>query len=231
MLSGFRRLGWRGWLLAADGAAGMTLFLISLQYTTVAHAAVIYATIPFFAAAVGWLAVREVPGRAAVIASAAAVAGVGIMVGLGHEGSAFGDLLAVGMTVSMAIFTVASRHNPDLPAMPMVCVSALLCGLAALPMVSDWSISGVNWVLLALFGLSNSAAGLALFSLGARHLPSIETALIGALDAPLAPFWVWLVFGETPGLSTLVGGTIVFVAVLGHILIGAMRAEPTHPVA
>jgi len=48
-------------------------------------------------------------------------------------------------------------------------------------------------------------------------LPAIETALIGALDAPLAPVWVWLCFAETPSVETLIGGTIVFAAVIAHI--------------
>ncbi len=76
-------------------------------------------------------------------------------------------------------------------------------------------------LLLALFGLVNSAIGLALFTLGARLLPAIETALIGSLDAPLAPLWVWLVYNETPSGSTMIGGVIVFVAVAAHLIAGA----------
>jgi len=33
---------------------------------------------------------------------------------------------------------------------------------------------------------------IALFALGSRLLPAIETGLIGSLDAPLAPVCVWL---------------------------------------
>ena len=71
--------------------------------------------------------------------------------------------------------------------------------------------------LLVLFGLVNSAVGLTLFTLGARLLPAVETALIGSLDAPLAPLWVWIAFNEAPSLSTLAGGTIVFAAVALHV--------------
>jgi drug/metabolite transporter (DMT)-like permease len=80
-----------------------------------------------------------------------------------------------------------------------------------------------------LFGLVNSAAGLALFTLGARMLPVIETALIGSLDAPLAPLWVWLAFNEIPSISTLAGGLIVFSAVGLHILVEARRKEAVAP--
>jgi drug/metabolite transporter (DMT)-like permease len=74
-------------------------------------------------------------------------------------------------------------------------------------------------MLLALFGIVNFAIGLPLFTYGARLLPAIETALIGAVDAPLAPLWVWLAFNETPSVSTVIGGTIVFVAVTSHLVV------------
>jgi drug/metabolite transporter (DMT)-like permease len=53
----------------------------------------------------------------------------------------------------------------------------------------------------------------------------VETALIGALDTPLAPLWVWLAFSETPGMNTIVGGLIVFVAVIGHI-VASQKSQP-----
>ena len=62
---------------------------------------------------------------------------------------------------------------------------------------------------------------LSLFIAGAKRLPPVDTALIGALDAPLAPVWVWLVFAETPAMATLIGGGIVFAAVLAHIAAAA----------
>jgi drug/metabolite transporter (DMT)-like permease len=48
-------------------------------------------------------------------------------------------------------------------------------------------------------------------------IPAAEAALLTALDVPLAPLWVWLAFGETPSPYTMAGGTIVLLAVAGHI--------------
>jgi len=71
--------------------------------------------------------------------------------------------------------------------------------------------------MLVLFGVVNSALGLVLFIIGSKNIPAIETALITALDAPLAPIWVWLLFSEVPGVATLFGGAIVFVAVAVYL--------------
>lgn len=217
-ISDFKRLGWPGWAFAIISAIGMLCFIFSLRITTVAHVSIIYATVPLVAAGLAWAFMRERPTSSAIIASLLALIGVGVMVGFGVEGNLFGDLLAFGMTLVMAIMMVISRKYQNIPIMPAACLSAVLSGLAALPMSEGINVSGHELGMLALFGFVNSALGLSLFTLGARMLPAIETALIGALDAPLAPIWVFLVFAEIPSGATLLGGAIVFVAVGGHLV-------------
>jgi drug/metabolite transporter (DMT)-like permease len=219
--AGFRQMGWPSWLFAIVSAVGMIFFITSLKHTTVAHVAIIYATVPFLAAGLSWWVMREKPTMSAIAASLVALTGVAVMVGFGIEGSLFGDLLAFGMTLSLAVMMVIARHYRDIPVMPAACLSALLSGLVCWPLGDPLAVTDYELLLLALFGLVNSAIGLALFTLGARLLPAIETALIGSLDAPLAPLWVWLVFNETPSGSTMIGGAIVFVAVAAHLIAGA----------
>ena len=48
-------------------------------------------------------------------------------------------------------------------------------------------------------------------------LPSALAALIGVVEPVLGPVWVWLVHGELPGVRTLVGGLVVFLALLAHL--------------
>ena len=71
--------------------------------------------------------------------------------------------------------------------LPAACLSALLSSLVSLPFAAPWSASPLELVDLALFGISNMGLGLILFMIGARLIPATQTALIGALDAPLAP--------------------------------------------
>jgi len=218
-------LGLPGWAFAIVSAIGMICFITALRQTSVAHVAVIYALAPFIAAALGWLAMRELPTRNAVATSAIALAGVAVMVGFGADGTFLGDILALGMTVCCAAMMVLARRFPDIPTMSAACWSALLSGLVCWPMGEPLSLSTSSLVLLVLFGVVNSAVGLILFTLGARFLPPIETALIGSLDAPLAPLWVWIAFDETPSPATLVGGGIVFAAVGIHVWTTAQQSS------
>jgi len=226
-IRGFAQLGRPGWAYAVISGVGMIAFIQSLRLTTVAHVSIIYASVPFIAAALGWLVLREPPGRRALTASIAALGGIVIMVGAGREGGLFGDFLALVMTVVMAAMMVIARRFPGIPTLPAACLSGLLSALFAWPLATIGPMPGPDLAMLLGLGLVNSALGLALFIIGSRLLPPVETALIGALDAPLAPIWVWLVFAETPSHATFLGGAVVFAAVTWHIVKGAQGLRQT----
>ena len=222
-LGSLRRIGWYGLLYATISAGGMICFMASLRLSSVAHVAIIYAAIPFIAGALAWAMLGERMSRSAIVASVFALAGVVIMVGTGSgEGSLVGDGLALLMTLSMAAIMIMARWHKDTPLLAAAGLSALLSAVAMLPFVNPLDVSPRDFAVLAAFGMVNSGLGLALFTLGSRLLPPAETGLVGALDAPLAPVWVWIFFSETPTIATLAGGAIVFVAVAFHLL-RAMR--------
>ena len=137
IIRNFRRMGRPGLGFVGLSTLGMTVFLGSLQLTTVAHVAIIYATVPFLAAGLAWLVMRERPSLSAVIAGLGALAGVAVMVGLSAEGNLPGDLLALCMTFCMAGMMVISRHYQGIAVMPAACLASLLSGLIALPFTGD----------------------------------------------------------------------------------------------
>jgi len=226
-LHNFARLGWPGLLYSLVGVAAMLCYITSFRYTTVAHVAIIYATVPFVAGGLAWFILKEKPSVSAVVSSIIALAGAIGMVGLGGDGGVLGDLLAFGMTLLMAVIIVIARHYKGIPTMASAALTAFVSAIVALPFARTGQLSFSEISTLAAFGIVNSALGLTLFTLGSRLLPPIETALIGALDAPLAPVWVWLFFAETPTKATLVGGAVVFAAVLSHVALEARRNQVT----
>ena len=222
----FGRLRGPGWLFAVVSGGGMIVYITSLTLTTVAHVAIIYCVAPFIAAGLAFVVMGERPTSVAILASLVALAGVVVMVGFtAGEGSIFGDFLALLMTLGMAVMMVISRRHRDIPILAAACLSAIVSAAACWPLASHALPSSTELVELALFGLVNSAVGIALFTLGARLIPAVETALIGALDAPLAPVWVWLAFGETPGRNTILGGILVMGAVLVNISLGTKKSQ------
>ncbi|RYI14512.1 MAG: DMT family transporter, partial [Acetobacteraceae bacterium] len=217
-LASFLRIGRAGWAYVLVSVLTLPAYLASLHMTSIAHVAIIYATVPLMTAFLAWVVLREAAPRSAIAASVVAVVGAVLMVGLSEDGTLVGDALALGMTFGMAVMVVLARRNPEIPALAAGTVATALTVLA----VIHWATATVPPTdtigILAIFGLSNSLLGFALFILGSRRIPAVETALIGALEAPIAPVWVWLMFGETPGPATVLGGIVVFAAVFWHIL-------------
>ena len=56
-------------------------------------------------------------------------------------------------------------------------------------------------------------------------LLALLAALLGTLETVLGPVWVWLIHGETATTYTIIGGTIVVVALIIYLLIGN-RTKP-----
>lgn len=225
-LAAFRAIGWPGLTIALLNAASMGFFITSLQYTTVANNSIIFGTGPFITAGLAWLMIRERPSRATLGFSALALAGAGLVVASSLTLSGpglIGDLLAVLMTLTFAIKTVLVRKHQGIPMVPSAALGALIGSIGAAPFVTEWSLPMQDLVTFAVFGFTQQGVGLIMTTIGIARVPSAHAALLMALDVPLSPLWVWLVFGERPTLLAFVGGAVVLAAIIGHILVEGRR--------
>ena len=229
--AGVRAIGGPGLVAAACSALATIMFINAFRLTSVADVVIIFATAPFLTAAIDrvWLGIRE--SRATLLASAAAMAGVCVMVaGAGVQRRLAGDLLAFLTTVLMAVMMVLIRRHRATPMLPAASLSAFLCALLALPFAAPLRAGAGDMVDLALFGVTQFGLGLVLLTLGTRLVSATESALVNTLEVPLAALWVWLAFAELPTWSTLAGGAVVIAAVSAHVILGEARAAFPSPV-
>jgi drug/metabolite transporter (DMT)-like permease len=211
----FLRMTRPGAIAAVVGALATAAFIPSFKYTSIANVSLIYASVPFAAAAIAWLWMREKPALPVLLASVVAFLGVLTIVGGSlHSVNLRGDVLALCMTVGMAGFLCIYRRYPQTPAAGPAVMSSLILVPVALVGGNPLAIP-VNEILLTCgFGLVFAIASVTMAE-GARRLPAAETALISALETPLAPLWAYLVFSEVPARFTLIGGAIILLAVFG----------------
>jgi drug/metabolite transporter (DMT)-like permease len=191
----------------------ISAYTASVMTTTIADVMVIYATLPFVAAAIGFLVNGErVPART-LMASAAALIGIVIMVasGLG-SGRLLGQALSMLMTLTFAGMIVLQRRAPGASMIVVNCLGALGSGIFGLVNSPLPSIGLYDFAILFLFGLTTIGLAFVIFMEGAKFIPSAEAGLISLLDVVLAPIWVFIAFGENPGLPTMLGGAIVLAA-------------------
>ena len=201
-------------------ATASTSFVVALAYTTVANVLLLQAGVPLMAALMGVVLFRERVPRATWIAIAAVISGVAVMVSesLGGSVSPVGDGLALLVALAFATATVITRRHAHVAMMPAVCLGTLIAAFVSSTQVSQFAVGPVDGALLFAFGALNLGLGLALFVTGVRLLPSAIAALIGIAEPVLGPVWVWLIHHEVPSQSTMLGGAIVFLALLAHIV-------------
>lgn len=221
----FRRLDKIGYGVAVCFASAWLFYLTSVTMTTIADALVIQATSPLIAGVLGWLLMRERVALRTWVAMAIALVGVAIMVwhSLG-AGRIEGDLLAVVTAFSLSGAIVLIRHGRQVPMAPAICVGCGIATLFAWPFAAPLSPTATDIPLLIVFGVVQMGIGLLLVTAGARLIPAAEAALITTLETVLAPLWVWLAVGENPGTATIIGGGVVFAALIVHTLV-EQRAE------
>jgi drug/metabolite transporter (DMT)-like permease len=153
------------------------------------------------------------------MASGVALLGVVVMVvpALG-TGRLLGNLLAFAMTVLISGMMVVMRHHRDVDMLPAASLSAFLCSLVVWPWASPAAVTISDFTWLVLFGTTQFGLGQLLLTIGLRSVSATRSALIGALETPLAPAIVWVVLGEVPAVTTCLGGAIVLAAVIGDLL-------------
>ena len=216
----FRNMGFPGIAVGVCFAIASTSFIVALQHTTVANILLMQAGVPLIAALLAWALFGERVSLPTWAAIAAVIAGVAIMVSASFTGevSPLGDGLALLISVMFSIATVITRRAHTVRMTPAVCLGTILAAIASGLLASGFSASAENFAWLFGFGAINLGMGLAMFATGARLIPSALAALVGTLEPVLGPIWVWLIHGEVPGDRTIVGGTIVFLALFIHLL-------------
>lgn len=223
----FRNMGLAGLGVACCFGIASSSFVVALQHTTVANILLIQAAAPLFAAMMAWIIFGEKVNAATGIAIAVVICGVGIMVSSSFSGklSPLGDGLALLITVMFSIAIVITRHSPHVRMTPAVCLGTGMACAAAFFLSGSLAVSQADLFWLFLFGAVNLGMGLAMFVTGVRLVPAALAALVSTLEPVVGPVWVWLIHAEVPGTRTLIGGAIVFVALLIHILTDWQRQK------
>ncbi len=226
-INAFRDMGRPGLLVAACFAVASTSFVVALSYTTVANILLMQAGVPLLAALISWAMFRERTPPATWFAIALVIGGVAIMVSntLSGKVSPIGDGLALLIAFVFAVATVTTRRHRGIRMVPANTLAVFVAMLISVFFAKAFVVSWSDLAFLAAFGALNLGLGLALFSFGARMLPAAVAALVGVLEPVLGPIWVWLVHGEVPDNRTLLGGAVVFAALLAHLAIELRSAR------
>jgi drug/metabolite transporter (DMT)-like permease len=195
---------------------GSITFITAVFSTSTANLVFILAFNTMFSSLLARIFLGERLRPATLLAMAAMIGGVAIIVwdSIG-TGTLFGDFMALCSAFFIAsAITITRASGRDMGFTPLVGV--IFPALLALAFVAQqgYRIDAPGWILF------NGAVmmPLAFFLLGAapRYIPGGEVAMFYLLETVLAPVWVWLIFEERPTTNSLIGGTILVVALVAH---------------
>ena len=221
----FRGLGWNDFLLAVFLGTGFVAYVFALLYNTVANALFIFSCAPFVAGFLGWILLGErVPTRT-WFAICAAMVGLTIMVGSELAVSRYlATLIALWIPISYAASIIAVRSSKRENMLAALCLAGIFAGSLSAIFVTDFALTPRDLVISLYLGVFQVGVGFALMVLGTRYVPAAQVGLLALVEPVLAPLWVWLGVGEVPGLATMVGGAIIFLALTTDGILNIQRS-------
>lgn len=233
VLREIRDIGVAGCVAAVCLAAQIYFFILALRNTSTAHTFVLMSISPLVTALAGRMFLGERVAWSTWMAIGVALAGIGVMFGDGFDAQAghthlIGNLLALGIPLAYACQILAVRRvrgkagaAPNL--LPTILIGGLIAAAPAALLAPSLAAGTPDMLLLAFMGCIQLGLGCLLMTLAVPHLRAAEMGLLALLETILAPLWVWLGVGETPGTAALIGGGMIIGALLANGLFNLRR--------
>ena len=225
-LDEFRGLGWNDCLLAVFLGTGSVAYVFALLYNTVANALFIFSCAPFLTAFLGWILLGERVATRTWFAIGVAMAGLTVMVvselAVSHY---LGTLLALWIPIAYAASIIAVRRSKRDNMLVALCLAGIVAGGLSAIFVTDYALTSRDLIISLYLGVFQVGVGFTLVVLGSRYVPAAQVGLLALVEPVLAPVWVWMGVGEVPGLATIVGGTIILLAITTDGILNIKSSE------
>ena len=220
-INNYSRIGLSGLIGGASLGIGNITFILSITTTTAAVTMMMLAAMPFKAAILAYVFLKEKISTTTLIAIIIAAAGILFMsFDSKGEGTLFGLINGLLSSLGFAGFTVSLRWKKKTPKFTTVAIAGIYCAAVSLLVLlfndSNILISLKSTSLSALHGFL-VCSGLILYSTKSKYLPAADLTLLSLTEVLGGILWVWLpVFGinEVPSTNTLIGGAVITIAII-----------------
>lgn len=194
-------------------------YVFSMLYTSVASTLFILGITPFLAAIIAWYYLKEKPKLIVLITMIVATTGVFLMVSDGMVfGKTFGNILAFFSALLFAMTLVVARYSKKENVLGGTFLGgafACLIGLiASLLLNHGLLISSYDLSLSLFMGAFTIGLGITLVTTGTPFVPAAEVSLLVLIESVLGPIWVWIFLSEAMTTFELVGGILIFAALI-----------------
>jgi drug/metabolite transporter (DMT)-like permease len=211
-----------GWVCGFALVLSYVAGVYALQTTSVANTLLLFSTAPFQTAILARVFLGEIVRWRTWFAIGFSLMGVLIMVGgQDNQSHIFGDIAALSAALGFAVFTISVRKGRTGDMMPAVFWSGVLC-LPVMVLICIFTetplrVGSKDALIALLLGIIQMGLGLLLFTLGSKTLPAAKMTLLALSEVFFAPLWVWLFLDERIPLQTLIGGSVILLAIIWNV--------------
>jgi DME family drug/metabolite transporter len=212
-------------------AALLLLFVLATKETTAANAIFLQYTAPVYLLIFEPLFYKEKFRSRDLIVVIFCVLGMSLFfVGKLRPQDVTGNLLALGSGLCFACYFLLLRHSKSRAvnrASSVIYGNLLLVVIAApaalkvLPHISKPDAIGIVYLGVVQIGIAYTLFTVAM----ARGVRSLDAGIVGYVEPVLNPIWVFLAIGERPTSWAILGGAIIVVAVVCHMLLEARSGK------
>ena len=156
-----------------------------------------------------------------------------MVVGDLEVGNIVGDLAALSAAVGFACYTAIVRSAPHrdwAPVLPGYAVLMIvICGVVTIANGKSLVPPAYDVTLALFHGGLFIVGGTLLYNNASRSVPAAAMTVFAQTEMVLVPLWAFLVLAERPETPTLIGGTIIMLAVVGKAVLDARERTPSPP--
>ena len=190
-------------------------FVVAMTNTSVANVVFIISTQTMFLAIFGYFYLKEKVSLVSFISILLAMSGITIMVGDSlSSGSFFGNLVALAIPINFSILVMIIRKNKNLDMVPAIFYSGIFSVIYGLILSESFVFTSHDILMGFFLGVPQLAFGFICITIGSRSTPSATIGLLMLSETICAPIWVLLFLNEIPPISTLIGGSIIIIAII-----------------
>jgi len=201
-------------------------FIYAVKTTSPATAAFLGSTTPLFGVVVARLFLGERIHWRTYLAIALALVGLLVMFTGDADGSGnniIGDIAALSSAAGFAFYAAIVRSAPDRDWTPVLpgygVIMIVICSVITFAGGDSFVPPAPDIGLAVLHGAVFIVGGTLIFNTASRSIPAAQMTVFAQTEMVLVPVWAFLLLSERPSATTLIGGSLIVIAVVGMALL------------
>jgi len=198
----------------------LILFVFATKMTTAANAIFLQFTAPVYLVVLEPLLMKTKFQPKNIITIIICVFGMILFFfGRLEIGNIYGNLIAICSGICFAMFSLLVKfkkvkHNSENTISSAIVGNALVAVVAFILIFPMFSISLNEALILLYMGSIQIGVSYVIFNEGIKYVSATETMIIATLEAIFNPIWVFIGLGEIPSVYSILGGIIIFGAII-----------------